>query len=217
MAFRRRSRRQNGEAAEPVDSSRGADAAERVDDTEATSLRAHGPFDASEVDLDEALGHMDFGGLLVPAGEDLTIQLQVDENRRPVGVWVGVDRAAAVQLIPLAAPRSSGLWDQKMLEFAAEANRRGGTVEEAVGPFGTELRLVMPVTTPDGKKTRQPSRVSGIDGPRWMLQATFLGVANSDADMFKRLVQVVRATVVVRGDGPMAPGDVIRLRPPQPS
>jgi hypothetical protein len=48
-----------------------------------------------------------------------------------------------------------------------------------------------------------------------MLRATFLGAATTNPEVFGRLVQVVRDTVVVRGDNPMAPGDLITLRPPQ--
>ncbi|MGH9217053.1 MAG: DUF3710 domain-containing protein, partial [Acidimicrobiales bacterium] len=51
-------------------------------------------------------------------------------------------------------------------------------------------------------------------GPRWMLRATFLGKATTDAHVFARLVQVVRDVVVVRGDRPMAPGDVIAVTAP---
>ena len=54
--------------------------------------------------------------------------------------------------------------------------RRGGTATEREGRFGTELRLPVPVQTarrPD--RHQQPSRIVGINGPRWMLRATFLG------------------------------------------
>jgi len=97
---------------------------------------------------------------------------------------------------------------------AAEARRRGGTVTEAAGPFGTEVRIVVPVKTAEGKSGLQPSRIVGIDGPRWMLRATFLGKAITDPHAFAGLVRVVRDVVVVRGDRPMAPGDVIPLTAP---
>jgi hypothetical protein len=47
-----------------------------------------------------------------------------------------------------------------------------------------------------------------------MLRATFLGKAISDPQAFARLVKVVRDVVVVRGDRPMAPGDVITVTAP---
>ncbi|HEX6328301.1 MAG TPA: DUF3710 domain-containing protein [Jiangellaceae bacterium] len=186
------------------------------EDSAGKSPRANGPYDSTEIDLERARAdRIDLSALLVPRVEGMKLQLQVEEKTgRPASVMVVLDDGA-VQLIPVAAPRSSGLWDQTRLQIAADAQRRGGTVEEAAGPFGTEIRIVLPVTTSDGKKAVQPSRSVGIDGPRWMLRATFLGAATTNPEVFGRLVQVVRDTVVVRGDNPMAPGDLIPLRPPQ--
>ena len=186
------------------------------DDSAGKTPRANGPYDSTEVDLERARAdRIDLGALLVPRVEGMKLQLQVEEKSgRPASVMVVLDDGAA-QMIPVAAPRSSGLWDQTRLQIAADAQRRGGTVEEAAGPFGTEIRIVLPVTTSDGKKGVQPSRSVGIDGPRWMLRVTFLGAATTNPEVFGRLVQIVRDTVIVRGDNPMAPGDLIPLRPPQ--
>lgn len=177
--------------------------------------RADGPYDVSEVDLaDPDRRRIDLGGLLVRAQEGMKLQLQVDERSGAANGVMVMLADAAVQLVAVAAPRSSGLWEQTRLQLAADAQARGGTAQEASGPFGTEVRMVVPVPTPEGKSAVQPSRVAGIDGPRWMLRATFLGKATTDAQAFGRLVQVVRDTVVVRGDRPMAPGDVITLKAP---
>lgn len=179
------------------------------------SSRPDGPFDSSEVDLDDARkGRIDLGGLLVSGVPGMQVQLQVDQRtQKGTGVLLRLGEAG-VQLIAVAAPRSTGQWDQTRLEIVANAKSRGGSAEEASGPFGAEARLVVPTTTPDGKQARQASRVSGIDGPRWMLRATFLGKAVTDAAVFQQLVDVVRTAVVVRGDQPMAPGDVITLEAP---
>jgi hypothetical protein len=177
--------------------------------------RSGGPYDASEVDLEKAReGRIDLGGLLVKGVEGMKIQLQVDKRSgRGTSALLAVGEAA-VQLVAVAAPRSSGLWEQTRLQIAEDAKRRGGSAQEGTGPFGTEVRLVVPVTTKDGKQGHQPSRISGIDGPRWMLRATFLGKAISDAAAFQRLVEVTRQVVVVRGDTPMPPGEIISLTPP---
>jgi hypothetical protein len=214
--FRRRNRDERepeqASATEPEDESAAASGAESA----ASAPRRSGPYDSAEVEIEQARAdRIDLGGLLVRRVEGMQLQLQVDEkSSRPTSVMV-VLGDAAVQMIPVAAPRSSGLWDQTRLQIAADAQRRGGTAEEAAGPFGTEIRIVLPVTTPDGKKAVQPSRIAGIDGPRWMLRATFLGAATNNPEAFGRLVQVVRDTVVVRGDSPMPPGEIIALRPPQ--
>ncbi|WP_165367333.1 DUF3710 domain-containing protein [Phytoactinopolyspora endophytica] len=180
--------------------------------------RRNGPFDSSELDLDEARrNRIDLGGLLIRAVEGMKLQLQVDKRSgRGTSAILGLEDAA-VQLVAVAAPRTSGMWEQTRLEIATTAQRRGGTAQEGPGPFGTEVRMVVPVKTKDGKEGRQPSRVSGIDGPRWMLRATFLGKAITDAAAFQRMVALVRDVVVVRGDAPMPPGEVIALQPPERS
>ena len=216
MVFRRRRRR--GEGGGDVDTpDEAVEAAEPVDQQGKTP-RPDGPFDVSEVDpADPDVRRVDLGGMLVRPVEGMRLQIQVDERS---GTGTGVmmlDGEAAVALIAVAAPRSSGLWEQTRGQIAADATGRGGTVDEAPGPFGTELRLVVPVTTAEGTKAVQASRVVGIDGPRWMLRATFLGTATTDAKAYARLVRAVRQTVVVRGDRPMAPGDVIAVKPPQPT
>lgn len=179
--------------------------------------RPNGPFDSSEVDQEEIhKGRVDLGGLLVRGVDGMKIQLQVDKRSgRGTSAMLSVGDAA-VQLVAVAAPRSSGLWEQTRLQIAADAQKRGGSAQEGSGPFGTEVRVVVPVTTKDGKQGHQPSRISGIDGPRWMLRATFLGKAISDATVFQRLVEVVRQVIIVRGDTPMPPGEVIPLRAPEP-
>ncbi|NED94100.1 DUF3710 domain-containing protein [Phytoactinopolyspora alkaliphila] len=214
MVFRRR--RRDDESAGQVDAG-----TEPAQDDHAGSPsgadsppRQAGPFDVSEIAREALSDRIDLGGILVKGVEGLKIQLQVDKRTgRGTSALLAVGDAA-VQLVAVAAPRSAGMWEQAMLEITADAERRGGAVQEGSGPFGTEVRVVLPVKTQDGKQGRQASRISGIDGPRWMLRATFLGKAITDANAFQRLVQLVRDVVVVRGDGPMPPGEVIALRPP---
>jgi Protein of unknown function (DUF3710) len=181
----------------------------------AKTPRPDGPLDVSEVDPHEpGAPRVDLGGLRVRIGPGMKVQVRVDERSGTGTAVTVVHEGAAVQMIAVAAPRSSGLWEQTRLQVAAEARRRGGTVTEAAGPFGTEVRIVVPVKTAEGKSGLQPSRVVGIDGPRWMLRATFLGTAITDPHAFAGLVKVVRDVVVVRGDRPMAPGDVIPVTAP---
>ncbi|TDD71564.1 DUF3710 domain-containing protein [Jiangella aurantiaca] len=204
------------ETTEATSTPSGAGAGEPGDEGESPkSDRSGGPFDESEVDLDEARkGRVDLGGLLIKAEPGMKLQLQVDQRTGNATSAVLAIEDAAVQLIAVAAPRSSGLWGQTRLQITQDAKRRGGRAEEAPGPFGPEIRLVIPVQAPDGKQVLQPSRVSAIDGPRWMLRATFLGKATNDAAVFQRFVELVKQTVVIRGQSPMAPGDVIVLKPP---
>lgn len=211
-----RRRRGDDEASTPADTAQGPDVDTGAEDDSAPkSERSGGPYDSTEVDLDDATsGRIDLGGLMVKPAPGMKMQLQVDKRTGNATSVVLSGTEAAVQLVAVAAPRSSGMWEQTRLQIAEDAKRRGGRAEEAAGPFGTEMRLVVPVQSPEGKQVLQPSRVSGIDGPRWMLRATFLGKATTDASVFQQLADLVRQTIVVRGDRPMAPGDVIALKPP---
>lgn len=180
--------------------------------------RAGGPWDSSEVDLDDPAQHknrIDLGGLLIRGEQGMQLQLQVDEQSGRATSATAVLGDAAVQLLAVAAPRTTPMWPDMRAQIAADASRRGGTATEAEGPFGTELRLLMPVQLSDGRKGMQPSRVIGIEGPRWMLRATFLGRAAVEDEAYARLAAVVRDTVVVRGGHAMPPGDVIALRVPK--
>lgn len=174
-----------------------------------------GPYDIADLDPETARkGRVDLGGMLVPAVQGMKLQFRVDEKSGKSGRVTIVAADAAVELIAIAAPRSGGMWEQTRTGIVEDAQRRGGKTEEADGPFGTELRVLLPVTNSEGKKGVQASRVAGVDGPRWMLRATFIGGATTDASAFARMVEVVRGVVVVRGDRPMPPGDAIALTPP---
>ncbi len=178
--------------------------------------RAHGPWDIAEVEVDDASSgdRVDLGGLLVPAAQGMQLQLQVEEQTGVVGSALVVYQDSAVQLLAVAAPRSHGLWEETRAQVSADAVRHGGTASTTSGPFGPELRVTVPVVLPDGRRGAQPSRVIGVDGPRWMLRATFLGRAVVEESAFQRLADVVRDVVVVRGGEAMPPGEVIPLRLP---
>ncbi len=131
---------------------------------------------------------------------------------------------SAVQVVTVAAPRSRSYWDEVREAIAENASAQGGKAETVEGDFGPALALTMPVKTKDGKRARtedgkalaQPSYVVGIDGPRWMLRATFLGRAALHADAREALMPVLRSIVVVRGSEAKVPGEPLVLTPAAP-
>lgn len=181
-------------------------------ETGPTGVRARGPWDASEVDLDAEDGErVDLGGLLIKGRPGLELRLQVDEATQQVAAVMFVDKDGALELRPFAAPRNGGIWPDIRKQIAAETARRGGTATEADGTFGTELHVAMPAKTPDGQPATQPSRVLGVEGPRWLLRATFLGRPAVRPDEEGALESALRDVVVVRGSGPMGPGEPLPL------
>jgi hypothetical protein len=183
--------------------------------------RAEGPWDVDEVDLPENVseaGLIDLGGMLVAPAEGLEVQLQVDEQSGQVVACVVAASEGAVELRAFAAPRNGDIWEDTRSSLAAEVTRRGGTVEEAEGPWGPELRAAVQVTTPDGRTGTQPSRTLGIRGPRWLLRATVFGRPAVDleaaADPEEPIMKALRAVVVRRGSEPLAPGEPLPLKMP---
>ena len=60
----------------------------------------------------------------------------------------------------------------------------------------------------------RPIRFVGVDGPRWFLRGLFAGAAAADPAAAAPLEAVFREVVVVRGDHPMPPRDLLELRLP---
>lgn len=203
-------RRKNAEQAPSTDET--AAAVEQVAEEVAPGQRAGGPWDVSEVDLNEEdPTRVDLGGLIIKGRSGLELRLQVDEASQRVAAVLLVAPDGAVELRPFAAPRNGGIWDDVRKQIAAETARRGGTATEQEGEFGTELRVLMPVQTPDGKPATQPSRVLGIQGPRWLLRATLLGRPAMEPNRDHVLETALRDVVVVRGGSPMSPGEALPL------
>lgn len=175
-----------------------------------------GPYDADEVDL-SGLGprRVDLGGLIVSPLPDMELRLQVDEATKSVVAALLVHRESALELRPFAAPRSSGLWDEVRREISAETMRRGGVATENQGPYGPELKVMVPMRAQDGTQVTQVSRIMGVDGPRWLLRGTLVGKAANDPQAAAPLLHAMSQVVVVRGEAPMAPRDQIPLRLPQ--
>jgi hypothetical protein len=174
--------------------------------------RAHGPWDASELPVDEddeTRAHL--GALSIKGHPEMELRLQVDEASGQVQAVMLIAKDGAMELRAFAAPRNEDLWEQIRPKLAAEATKRGGRAEEVDGPYGTALHLVVPGTTPDGQRVEQPSTVLGISGPRWLLRVSMFGRPAREFRSDGLLETALRSVVVTRGSQPMAPGDTIPL------
>jgi hypothetical protein len=200
----------------PDDAEAPAEAAsvDATPEADAGTRRDRGPLDSSEVSDDDGVPRVDLGGLLVVPPEGVELRLQADQVTGIVSSVLLTTEGAALELRPFAAPKSGGLWDQVRREIVAEATRQGGTATENEGEHGPELRLQVPVRTPDGRNALQVSRVVGVEGPRWLLRGTFLGAAATATDPDGPLEQAFRTVVVVRGQMAMPPREALPLRLP---
>ena len=180
---------------------------------ESSGQGAPGPHDIEEVDL-SAGGYADLGSLLIAPPEGMDLQLQVDEASGEVLAVLLANEEGAVELRAFAAARNGDLWSDARREIAADATRRGGTATEQQGPFGPELAVMIPVTTPDGQSAVQPSRVIGHNGPRWFLRATVLGRPAVEPESAGPWEEAIRSVVVRRGAEAMPPGEALPLQLP---
>ena len=129
---------------------------------------------------------------------------------------IGLDYAGStLQVQPFAAPRSSGLWHEIRDQIADQIAKQGGTTTEREGSFGPELVAEIPVAAGQGAGgTTRLARFIGVDGPRWFLRGVIAGEGAVNAEAAEQIEDLFRSIVVVRGNAPMPPRDLIPLRMP---
>ena len=175
-------------------------------------LRADGPWDADEVQLDDDdRSYLQLGALALRGREGVEIRLQADQATEQIQAVMLVAEDGAMELRPFAAPRNESIWDDIRDRLSAEAARRGGQAKEVDSPYGAALQMQLPVTTPDGKQGTQTSTVLGIAGPRWLLRVSTFGRPAVDFQPDGLLEQVLRDVVVSRGSHAMSPGESLPL------
>ncbi|QJC21693.1 DUF3710 domain-containing protein [Arcanobacterium buesumense] len=169
-----------------------------------------GPYDVADHPQQEDL--LDAGSLWIPVMPDASIQFSVDHSKQKVYGIVYVIDDAAMQLQVFAAPRSTGIWNDVRRDMITSIAQQGGSSIEVEGTFGTELHAQVPV--PDTHQVA-PHRFIGIDGPRWLLRITLYGRAGSDNQIADRMLRIARQLVVVRGNTPHPPRELLELHVPQ--
>jgi hypothetical protein len=203
--FRRRSRSESVEPDAPDDAQTEDDQADAEEVGPAT-----GPWDVDDV-TDDGIDRIDLGSLLVAPTEGTELRLQVDEQTGAVQSAMLAAEEGAIELRAFAAPRGGDLWSEVRPQIAADVSQHGGTATEREGRWGVELVCQMQVVLPDGTSAMQPSRIVGINGPRWLLRATFLGLPAVQPDEAQLWEDALAAVVVQRGSHAMPVGDPLPL------
>jgi hypothetical protein len=93
-----------------------------------------------------------------------------------------------------AAPRSGGLWEEVGAELTEQLRKDGARVSPGQGEWGFELSALIGDVA---------LRFMGVDGPRWMLRGVIAGPQSASAEAPGVLRDIVRGSIVVRGDSPM--------------
>lgn len=202
------------QSADPDESQASAESTDSADMASADAgRRAGGPFDVSEVSSRD--GYVDLGALLIAPSEGLQLRLEVEEaTQRVVAVTMDLN-GSSLQLQAFAAPKTEGLWDEIREQIGQSVGSQGGQVEEVQGGFGTELIAKLPAGAQDGSQGYRVARFIGIDGPRWFLRGVLGGAAAMEREAAAPLESLFRKIVVIRGDSPMPPRDLLQLRLPK--
>lgn len=170
-----------------------------------------GPLDESEANA--VRPYVDLGGVKIVPRPDLQLRLEVEEGSKRV-IAVGIDYAGStLQVQPFAAPRTSGLWHEVRAQITEQIKKQGGETSERAGAFGPEIIARIPVAGGDEGAMRI-ARFIGVDGPRWFLRGVVAGQGAVDAAAAEQIDDVFRSIVVVRGQTPMPPRDLIPLTVP---
>ncbi len=170
---------------------------------------AWGPWDAA--DQIPPLNRVDFGSLQVPVVDGYEIQLNIADDQGPLIAVVRGDSSLQVQAF--AAPKTDGLWEDVRQEIAAAVAQAGGQAAEADGPFGPELHVRVPGEQP--QLGLQPIRFLGVDGPRWFLRGVITGPAAEQPAAAAPFEEIFAGLVVVRGDHPAPPRDLLEITLPE--
>lgn len=207
MKFRRKSTSAESAPTEHVDVPDQVDAQPPV-------RAAVGPYDVDDLP-DDGRPRVDLGSLLVPSLENRELRLQVDERSGTVAAVLLTGPDGALEVRAFAAPRNGDLWSEVRPQIAADMTRRGGVAAEREGRFGTELICQMPARQPDGSTAVQPSRIVGINGPRWLLRATLIGKPALDPEISDEWAGAITSLAVRRGEGAMPVGEPLPVVLPE--
>ena len=188
--------------------------------------RADGPFDADEVELGD-VQRLDLGALIVTPFEGLQLQLQVNQETKQAGAFTAIWRQSGLEVALFAASAGGGMAEEFREDVLDETAQAGGKATIEDGPFGPQVRRLLPEATdqPPAKgkgntKAGQRIHVSWVwfaEGPRWLLRGTLLGqaaIGAADSAEAAPFVEFFRNIVVRRGGKPMVPGAPIPLDVP---
>lgn len=171
-----------------------------------------GPFDDSEVS--GVRPWVDLGSIKLIPREGLNLRLELEEGSGRV-IAASLDMGGStLQIQPFASSKTGGLWDEIRADLYRQLAEQSGDVEEIDGPLGREIIAKVPVVVPGEGAVVQPARFIGVDGPRWFLRGVIAGPAATDDALGQELVDVFRGLVVVRGNSPLPPRELLPLRVP---
>jgi len=160
-----------------------------VDEVVEEAAVTAGPFDEADAPQD-GLSRLDLGSVRVPVPDGAQLQVEVDPSG-PVRAVHLVTPIGQITVSAYAAPRSGDLWPEICEELVSQLHNNNARVIKESGEWGTELAATA---------NNVVLRFVGVDGPRWMLRGVVAGPGEHNVMASDLLRNVIRGTVVVRGD-----------------
>lgn len=171
--------------------------------------RKAGPYDISEVDLDDQVPRQNWGALIVTPWRGLEVQANGASDTDIESLtfhWQGL----AMEVVLFADGKSPILYPQMLEKMQEYVTSLGGSLVELEGPLGTEIHIAIMLE----KDRFQQVRLISVHGPGWLLRAALLDEAAllpDDDVRIQRLLAGFKALCVVRGNQALVPGRIIAL------
>ncbi|WP_340685212.1 DUF3710 domain-containing protein [Amycolatopsis coloradensis] len=179
------------EVEERPDSAAAEDADEEIEAQ--LSETSDGPFDLADAPED-GIPRIDLGSVKVPVPDGSQVQVEMDPESGGVRAVHVVTEQGQITVSGYAAPRSGGLWKDVSTELTEQLRADGAKVSVGMGEWGLELSAIVGDVA---------LRFVGVDGPRWMLRGVIAGPQSQASQAPAVLREIVRHTIVDRGDAPM--------------
>lgn len=182
--------------------------------------RDDGPFDIDEVDLEaDDIERIDLGCLILTPFEGMQVQLQVDERTQKIPAVLVSDGQSAIEVAVFAAPTELSTVAEVRRDMINATKARQGTATLVEGPFGTEIDRVIPAgKNKAGENQIMITRTWFVEGPRWLLRGILMGPAGQEQGVGEKtelLFEFFSNLVVVRGEEPRVPGELIMMSVPE--
>lgn len=179
---------------------------EEIEESEGVTGHS-GPYDISDPDAPEG-EYLDLGGLKILGKSGLSMRLIPSPDQKNIADLAFSYGSSSLQLTLLASPRRVQFWQELRSDILS--SQKGATEKE--GTFGPEVYF----TTKVREGVEIPTRIVGVDGPRWMLRGIFAGPAAEGGEEKDYLDDFFSTVIANRGTEPLAPGDPVPLIfPPQ--
>ena len=162
---------------------------------------------------------LDLGAVFLPNIPGLEVHLDLDP-RSGIGKSVSLHLNMTIAEVQVfAAAANEDPWADMRDAIVSGLHEQKVDCSVEMGPFGTEIRAVMPTVDLDGNAHVQPVRFVGIRGSRWLVRVVISGDGalvndQSSANVRPEIDEVISKLVINRGEHPLAPGQRLALRSP---